>query len=74
VSEWKTRFLSFGGRLVVLKSVLTFLSVYVISFFNSPSCIISSIESFLTFLEGSEDFRKTSLINWKIICLQNEYG
>ncbi|GAU26347.1 hypothetical protein TSUD_101800 [Trifolium subterraneum] len=34
---WKSRFLSFGGRLVLLKSVLTSLPVYVISFFKAPS-------------------------------------
>ncbi|GAU31199.1 hypothetical protein TSUD_210560 [Trifolium subterraneum] len=34
---WKSRFLSFGGRLVLLKSVLTSLPVYVLSFFKAPS-------------------------------------
>ncbi|GAU30447.1 hypothetical protein TSUD_392600 [Trifolium subterraneum] len=34
---WQSRFLSFGGRLVLLKSVLTSLPVYVLSFFKAPS-------------------------------------
>ncbi|PNX84634.1 ribonuclease H [Trifolium pratense] len=34
---WKSRFLSFGGRLVLLKSVLTSLSVYALSFIKAPS-------------------------------------
>ncbi|GAU51777.1 hypothetical protein TSUD_415630, partial [Trifolium subterraneum] len=34
---WKSRFLSFGGRLVLLKSVLTSLPVYALSFFKTPS-------------------------------------
>ncbi|GAU46724.1 hypothetical protein TSUD_100160 [Trifolium subterraneum] len=34
---WKSRFLSFGGRLVLLKSVLTSLPVYALSFFKAPS-------------------------------------
>jgi hypothetical protein len=40
---WKSRLLSFGGRLVILKSVLT--SVYPISFFKALSGITSSMES-----------------------------
>jgi len=45
LSGWKSRFLSFGGRLVLLKYVLTSLPVYALSFFKAPSGIISLIES-----------------------------
>jgi len=45
LSGWQSRFLSFGGRLVLLKSVLTSLPVYALSFFKAPSGIISSLES-----------------------------
>jgi hypothetical protein len=47
LSGWKSRFLSFGGRLILLKSVLTSLPVYALSFFKAPSGIIPSIESLL---------------------------
>jgi hypothetical protein len=47
LSGWKSRFLSFGGRLILLKSVLTSLPVYDLSFFKAPSGIIFSIESLL---------------------------
>jgi hypothetical protein len=43
LSGWKSRFLSFDGRLILIKSVLTSLPVYALSFFKAPSCIISSI-------------------------------
>jgi hypothetical protein len=77
LSGWKSRFLSFGGRLLLLKSVLTSLSVYALSFFKAPAGTISSIDSLLInfFLGGgSEDSRKTSWINWKSVCLRKEYG
>ena len=45
LSGWHSRFLSFGGRLILLKSVLTALPVYALSFFKALSSIISSIES-----------------------------
>jgi hypothetical protein len=47
LSGWNSRFLYFGGRLVLLKSVFTSLLVYALSFFKAPSSIISSIESLL---------------------------
>ncbi|CAJ2652040.1 unnamed protein product [Trifolium pratense] len=37
LSGWTSRFLSFGGRLVLIKSVLTSLPVYAFSFFKAPS-------------------------------------
>jgi len=45
LSGWKSHFLSFRGRLVLLKSVLTSLHVYALSFFKAPSGILSSLES-----------------------------
>ncbi|CAJ2642357.1 unnamed protein product [Trifolium pratense] len=77
LSGWKNRFLSFGGRLVLLKSVLTSLPVYALSFFKVPSGIISSIESlFIKFFWGGgcEDARKISWVSWKAICSRKEFG
>ncbi|CAJ2662883.1 unnamed protein product [Trifolium pratense] len=76
LSGWSSRFLSIGGRLVLIKSVLTSLPVYALSFFKAPSGIISSIESILIkfFWGGSENLRKVSWINWNTICLRKEYG
>ena len=45
LSAWNNKFLSFGGRLILLKSVLSSLPVYFLSFFKAPAGIMSSIES-----------------------------
>jgi len=58
LTRWHSRFLSYGGQLVLLKYVLSSLPVYALSFFKAPSGIISSIESiFKTFFWGG--VRKT---------------
>jgi hypothetical protein len=76
LSGWRSRFLSFGGRLVLLKSVLTSLPVYALSFFKAPSGIITAIESLLIkfFWGGCEDSRKTAWVAWPSICLRKEHG
>jgi len=45
LSDWKSKFLSLGGHLTLLKSVLSSLLVYFISFFKAPTGIISSLKS-----------------------------
>jgi len=76
LSGWQSCFLSFGGRLVLLKSVLTSLPVYALSFFKAPSGIISIIESIFNkkIWGGSEENKKISWIAWSSICLCKEYG
>jgi hypothetical protein len=66
LSSWNNIYLYFGGRLVLLKSVLTLLYVYALCFFKAPSGIIASIDSLLLrvfFLGGSEENRKISWID-----------
>ena len=45
LSGWKSCNLSMGGRLILLKSVLSFILVYFLSFFKAPSGIISILGS-----------------------------
>ncbi|XP_024640756.1 uncharacterized mitochondrial protein AtMg00310-like [Medicago truncatula] len=65
-----------GGRLILLKSVLTALPVYALSFFKALSGIIFSIESLFNkiFWGGGEDKRKVSWIRWDTLSLRKEYG
>jgi hypothetical protein len=53
LSGWKCKNLSICGRLILLKSVLSSIPVYFLSFFKAPSGIISCLESiFCHFLWG----------------------
>jgi hypothetical protein len=73
LSSWKSRFLSFGGRLTLLKSVLTSMPVYALSFFKAPSGIISSIESlFRNFFWGGVKFsvKLIGLIGKLFVCVR----
>jgi len=76
LSLWSNKFLSFGGRLVLLKSVLSSLPVYFLSFIKAPAGIISSIESMFKrfFWVGGEEHRKIAWINWDTICSNMEDG
>jgi hypothetical protein len=74
--SWKNRALSMGGRLVLLKSVLTALPIYFLSFFKAPSGIISLTESlFKSFLWGeSEEAKKIHWVKWDRICMAKDRG
>jgi len=73
LSRWKNRNLSLGGRLVLLKSIKSFLPVYFLSFFKAPAGIVTSLESILNFYFGwNEESRKISMINWDTVCLKQE--
>jgi hypothetical protein len=52
LSGWKNRNLSFGGRLILLKSVIFSLHVYAFYFYKALSGIIFSIESILNIFFG----------------------
>jgi len=76
LSGWNSKNLYLGGRLVLLKYVLSSLPVYFPSFFKAPAGIISSIESIFNcfFWGGCEEVRKISWINWDTICSKKENG
>ncbi|XP_071713177.1 uncharacterized protein [Rutidosis leptorrhynchoides] len=45
LSDWKARTMSFGGRLTLIKSVLSSLPLYFFSLFRAPSTVINQLES-----------------------------
>jgi hypothetical protein len=44
MSSWKGKFLSVGGRLVLINSVLTSLTMFMLSFFEVPKGVLEKID------------------------------
>ncbi|XP_071731598.1 uncharacterized protein [Rutidosis leptorrhynchoides] len=71
LSEWKRRTLSFGGRLVLVKSVLNSLPLYFFALFRAPPCVLNLLESVRRnfFWGGDLSGSKISWVKWSITCL-----
>ena len=52
LSDWKAKFLSFGGRLTLIKSVHGSLGSYLVSIFLVPISVPNSLEAFRAFFWG----------------------
>ena len=68
--------LSFGGRLVLLNSVLSSLPVFMLSFFEIPRGVLKKIEYFRSrfFWHYDSHKKRYRLIKWPIICQPKEQG
>ncbi|CAN1823887.1 Putative ribonuclease H protein At1g65750, partial [Linum perenne] len=76
LETWKTHFLSFGGRLTLLKSVISSLPVYYMSLLKAPSSVIARLESLQKrFLwTGTTDPKKLHWIHWDTIKCSKSRG
>ncbi|KAK3231067.1 hypothetical protein Dsin_002948 [Dipteronia sinensis] len=73
---WKKRFLSKGGRLVLVKSVISSIPSYFMSVFKIPSGVASTIESLQrNFFWGDGDAkRKLHAVDWASVCKSKRNG
>ncbi|GAA0141176.1 hypothetical protein LIER_02380 [Lithospermum erythrorhizon] len=61
---WKGKFLSQGGKEVMIKSVTAAIILFVMNYFKSPACIIDNLNSSMAkFYWGSADGERG--IHWK---------
>ncbi|XP_071689041.1 uncharacterized protein [Rutidosis leptorrhynchoides] len=76
LSDWKARTLSFGGRLPLLKSVLSSLPLYFFSLFRAPSSVIILLENLRRkfFWGGTGNDTKLSWVKWDTILLPYREG
>ncbi|GKV28743.1 hypothetical protein SLEP1_g37755 [Rubroshorea leprosula] len=76
LSTWKGRYLSLGGRITLINSVLSSLPVFLMSIYLIPKGILYSIDkirrSFLWGGGGEE--RKIKWVSWDKVCKKKEEG
>ncbi|GJR09748.1 RNA-directed DNA polymerase, eukaryota, reverse transcriptase zinc-binding domain protein [Tanacetum coccineum] len=76
LSKWKLKLLSIGGRLTLLKSVLTSISLYHMSIFKVPIGVLNHLESirrnFFHGVDGSD--RKLVWIGWNMVQTSKQNG
>ncbi|GKA08346.1 putative RNA-directed DNA polymerase [Tanacetum coccineum] len=76
LSNWKAKNLSIGGRLTLVKSVLSSLPIYYLSLFKAPISIINSLEAIrCRFFWGCfESQRGIYWVKWNSILLDHKFG
>ncbi|CAN0857148.1 Putative ribonuclease H protein At1g65750 [Linum grandiflorum] len=76
LETWKARHLSFGGRLTLVKSVLSNLPIYYLSLFRAPNSVIKAIEKIQNnFLwSGMSDSKKFHMVSWDRVKIPKRRG
>ncbi|XP_039021868.1 uncharacterized protein LOC120154112 [Hibiscus syriacus] len=75
LQSWKSKVLSFGGRLTLIRSMLSNLPVYFISLFPIPKGVVDFIDKVIAsfVLKGNSE-RGIHWLNWKSVCGLKSHG
>uniref|UniRef100_A0A803PW65 Uncharacterized protein n=1 Tax=Cannabis sativa TaxID=3483 RepID=A0A803PW65_CANSA len=73
---WKCSFLSRGGRLTLIQSVLSSLPIYYLSLFKAPKMVLKAIEKMMRdfFWEGGDLAGGDHLVAWDEVCKPRSEG
>ena len=73
---WKAKVLSKGGRLVLLRSVLSAIPTFYLSVFKIPTTIEQRLNGLMQrfFWRGSKERRGMALVAWDDICTSTDQG
>ncbi|RVW93472.1 Molybdenum cofactor sulfurase [Vitis vinifera] len=75
LTMWKRQYLSKGGRLTLIKSILSSLLIYFMSLFVIPRKVSSRLEiSKGIFIGWWCPTEKPHLVNWNLVCVDKEGG
>ena len=76
LSSWKAQYISKGGRLTLIQSILSSLPIYCLSLFRMPVSICNRLEKIQReFLwSGGSLAKKSHLVNWKTVCTTKKKG
>jgi hypothetical protein len=76
LSCWKGKMLSYGGRLILVNSVLSSLTLFMLSFYEIPKGILHKLDFYRSrlFWQGDNHKKKYRLTKWNIICRPKDQG
>ena len=76
ISHWTNRLLSMGGRLVLIRAVLSSMPVYWMDLVPIPSSILDKLRKVIfSFLWGSSDkTKKFHLVDWHLLARPTSHG
>jgi hypothetical protein len=76
LGSWQGRFLSLGGRLVLINSSLTNVPLYMLSMYKSPKCVLKKMDIFRKILlwQGGHNHKKYHLAEWNLVCSPKNMG
>jgi len=76
IAGWKGKLLSYGGRLVLLKTCLASIPIYLMSIIKFPRWAIELINTHMArfFWDNSEERAKYHLANWHMVSQKKEFG
>ena len=76
LAAWKTQYISKGGRITLIRSVLSSLPIYHLSLFRMPQKVCVRLERIQRqFLwGGSAPEKKISLVSWATVCSEKSKG
>ncbi|KAJ9536736.1 LOW QUALITY PROTEIN: hypothetical protein OSB04_un000121 [Centaurea solstitialis] len=76
IQNWKMKFLSFGGRRQLVRSVLQSLQLYWMAIFVFPASVIHELEALLrAFLWAQgDDVHGKCRISWEVVCRPTDSG
>lgn len=76
LTNWKSQYLSWGGRLTLINNVINALPSYMMSIFPMPNNVSKSIDALRrNFLwQGSEDKKKFHLVKWEELIVSKNTG
>nr|UBX54584.1 Line-1 retrotransposon [Lupinus angustifolius] len=76
LASWKCKHISFGGRLILINSVLSNIPTYMLSLYKAPKKVLAKIVSLQrNFLWGNKDGnRGIAWVAWDDVCKPKELG
>jgi hypothetical protein len=76
IAGWSGKLLSYRGRIILIKTCLASISIYLLSFFKFPKWALDLINTQMAncLWNDFKGHRKLYLANWQLVCLNKDFG